>query len=61
MELSPVSNQIIIKLINTKLGIKDNNVQKLKLECMKKMIEKFPITRYLITTFLVITISYSLM
>lgn len=59
MELSPVSNQIIIKLINTKLGIKD--VHKLKLECMKKMIEKFPITRYLITTFLVITISYSLM
>lgn len=49
MESSTVSSQVLIKLLNKKPGIKDNNVQiqKLRLECLKKIIEKFPITRYL--------------
>lgn len=50
MESSPVSSQVLIKLLNKKPGIKDNNVQiqKLRLECLKKIIEKFSITRYLL-------------
>lgn len=50
MESPPVSSQVLIKLLNKKPGIKDNNVQiqKLRLECLKKVIEKFPITRYLL-------------
>jgi len=49
MESLTVSSQVLIKLLNKKPGIKDNNVQiqKLRLECLKKVIEKFPITRYL--------------
>ncbi|XP_050528781.1 protein mini spindles-like isoform X2 [Daktulosphaira vitifoliae] len=41
-----VSSQVLIKLLNKKPGIKDNNIQiqKLRLECLKKIIEKFPIT-----------------
>lgn len=44
-----VSSQVLIKLLNKKPGIKDNNVQiqKLRLECLKKIVEKFPITRYI--------------
>ncbi|XP_008189868.1 protein mini spindles isoform X2 [Acyrthosiphon pisum] len=46
MESLTVSSQVLIKLLNKKPGIKDNNVQiqKLRLECLKKVIEKFPIT-----------------
>lgn len=48
MELSTISSQVLIKLLNKKPGIKDNNVQiqKLKLKCLQKVIEKFGITRY---------------
>lgn len=48
MEPQTVSSQVLIKLLNKKPGIKDNNVQtqKMRLECLKKIIEKFPITRY---------------
>uniref|UniRef100_A0A2S2Q544 Cytoskeleton-associated protein 5 n=1 Tax=Sipha flava TaxID=143950 RepID=A0A2S2Q544_9HEMI len=46
MESLPVSSQVLIKLLNKKPGIKDNNVQiqKLRLECLKNIIEKFSIT-----------------
>ncbi|KAL5234313.1 hypothetical protein ACI65C_001723 [Semiaphis heraclei] len=46
IESSTVSSQVLIKLLIKKPGIKDNNVQiqKLKLECLKKVIEKFSIT-----------------
>lgn len=49
MKLPPVNSQVLIKLLNKKFGIKDNNaqVQKLKFECLKKVIEKFSKTRYL--------------
>lgn len=49
MESPPISSQVLIKLLNKKPGIKDNNVQiqKLRLECLKKVFEKFPTTRYL--------------
>lgn len=48
IESPTVSSQVFIKLINKKPGIKDNNVQiqKLRLECLKKVVEKFPVTRY---------------
>lgn len=51
IESSTVSSQVLIKLLIKKPGIKDNNVQiqKLKLECLKKVIEKFSITRYFVT------------
>lgn len=50
MESPLVSSQVLIKLLNKKPGIKDNNVQiqKLRLECLKKIFEKFPITRYIL-------------
>ncbi|XP_029345564.1 protein mini spindles isoform X2 [Acyrthosiphon pisum] len=46
IESSTVSSQVLIKLLIKKPGIKDNNVQiqKLKLKCLKKVIEKFSIT-----------------
>ncbi|XP_026810117.1 LOW QUALITY PROTEIN: protein mini spindles-like [Rhopalosiphum maidis] len=46
LEPSTVSSQVLIKLLVKKPGIKDNNVQiqKLRLECLKKVIEKFSIT-----------------
>jgi len=49
MESPTFSSQVLIKLLNKKPGIKDNNVQiqKLRLECLKKVFEKFPVTRYL--------------
>jgi len=48
MESLTFSSQVLIKLLNKKPGIKDNNVQiqKLRLECLKKVFEKFPVTRY---------------
>lgn len=51
VEAPAISSQVLIKLLNKKPGIKDNNVQiqKLRLECLKKVIEKFPITRYLLS------------
>jgi len=59
MESLTVSSQVLIKLLNKKPGIKDNNVQiqKLRLECLKKVIEKFPITRYLYYLFVLFSIS----
>ncbi|XP_050054425.1 protein mini spindles-like isoform X3 [Aphis gossypii] len=46
LETSTISSQVLIKLLVKKPGIKDNNVQiqKLRLECLKKVIEKFSIT-----------------
>jgi len=50
IETSTVSSQVLIRLLNKKPGIADGNiqVQKLKLECLKKVIKKFPISRYLL-------------
>jgi len=50
IESTKVSSQVLIKLLVKKPGIKDNNVQvqKLRLECLKKIIEKFSINRYLV-------------
>jgi cytoskeleton-associated protein 5 len=49
MDSAAISGQVLIKLLNKKPGIRDNNVQTqhLRLECLKKIIEKFPISRYL--------------
>lgn len=60
MEPQTVSSQVLIKLLNKKPGIKDNNVQtqKLRLECLKKIIEKFPITRYLYFYLLINNLNY---
>jgi len=59
MESLAVSSQVLIKLLNKKPGIKDNNIQiqKLRLECLKKVIEKFPITRCLYYLFVLFYIS----
>lgn len=48
--VNQISSQVLIQLLNKKPGIKDNNVQvqMLRLECLKKVIEKFPINRYLL-------------
>lgn len=48
MDLAAINSQVLIKLLNKKPGIRDNNVQtqKLRLECLKKVIEKFPTSRY---------------
>lgn len=49
MDSTEISSQVLIKILNKKPGIRDNNVQiqRLRLECLKKIIEKFPISRYL--------------
>lgn len=62
IESSTVSSQVLIKLLNKKPGIKDNNVQiqKLRLECLKKVIEKFRITRYLYYLFYFLLVLFNL-
>lgn len=49
MEPTQVSSQVLIKLLIKKSGLKDKNVQiqKLRLECLKKIINNFSITKYL--------------
>lgn len=59
MESLSISSQVLVKLLNKKPGIKDNNVQiqKLRLECLKKVVEKFPITRLVKSLLLLISIN----
>lgn len=56
IEPHTISSLVLIKLLTKKSSVKESNiqVQKLKLECLKKIIEKFPITRYLYSQIILI-------